>query len=108
MVLSDPNEIDMVSIDRNQQRVRLAILIPGAFPQRPVELVQLAHKVNGYVNFVKTGQLEARYPETDGLQAWIEIAHSDIIPRKSAMTVQQLAAQVSRLGIGVSTRLVDQ
>jgi hypothetical protein len=105
MSVFDLSTVDSISVDEARRRVVLGLVVPGPILNDPALIDALSKKVNAYVSFVRSGQLERHYPPARELSAMIEVAHAGPLDAWALAMVRQLAGQLG--GLGISLRTVD-
>jgi hypothetical protein len=76
MSISDPKSVDIIQVDQTNKITRLIITDHlGWIGGKPddAHLWQLQEKVNCYLSYVESGQLDADYPDQTGNQIVIQV-----------------------------------
>lgn len=73
MSIEQTNVVDFVSIDPKTERVVLTISDHLPWDERGTHLKLLQDKLNSYLAFIESGELQERYPKAVGRKATIRI-----------------------------------
>ena len=74
MAVDDPKTVDVVSVDRATSEVILDVTDHLDWSNEADHLMFLQNKINAYVAFIESGELEAAYPDAKGRQPVIRVA----------------------------------
>jgi len=73
MSVVDTDSIDAIGLDKEVKRVFLTIIDPLLWDNDNVHLFTLQEKINTYLHFVESGELNKALPDADGFDIAIEL-----------------------------------
>lgn len=73
MSVVDTDSIDAIGLDKDAQRVFLTIIDPLQWDADNVHLFTLQEKINTYLHFVESGELDKALPDGKGCDVAIEL-----------------------------------
>nr|WP_192867646.1 DUF6572 domain-containing protein [Thaumasiovibrio occultus] len=89
--------IDAIGIDNSTGHVVLSII--DSLPWDNAHLLRLQDKLNTYLGFIESGELEVAYPATKGRQVQIHL-HSRYCPDEDAISfLEQITRLISSAGV---------
>lgn len=86
--IDEPNKVDLVAINKEKTHVILEVVQHRPWSEDTYR--KLFHKVTGYLEFIKSGQLEEDYPESRGKPPVIEIAHIEKLDEQAKKRISDL------------------
>ncbi len=73
MSVIDTDSIDAIGLDKEAKRVFLTIIDPLSWDSENVHLFTLQEKINTYLHFVESGEIDQAMPDGKGFDIAIEL-----------------------------------
>lgn len=96
--------MDAIGVEASSGKVVLTISDHLDWGDETRHLTLLQDKLNAYVRFVESGELELTYPEAKGRTPVIDLVTSLEIPRGCAAFLDRVRAALADTGIELRTR----
>ena len=108
MSIDDTNVVDVIGVESSTGRVLLAISDHLDWSAEQEHLALLQTKINTYLKFIDSRQIETSFPAAKGRTVVIEI-HSLWPPTEHAVAfLERASAKLKELGIDLRMRSPDQ
>jgi hypothetical protein len=101
MPLENPGVVDFIGTDKATGAVVLTVADAWDWSDEPAHLELLKDKLNTYLEFIESGQLEEEYPDAAGRARRVDIVAKHPLPSDAAAFLAN-AAQTMREGYGVT------
>ena len=106
MTVEDTNVVDAVGTDRRSGAVVLTISDHLDWSDRTSHLVTLQDKINAYLQFLESGQLEQSYPDVKDREVRIEVVARHEPSSEAEGFFREIEASLTEAGIGFRHRVL--
>ena len=93
MSVVETDNIDAIGMDKEMQRVFLTIIDPLLWDDDNVHLFTLQEKINTYLYFIESGELQKALPDSKGFDIAIELILKHM-PNQQAITFFDKTMQI--------------
>ncbi|MDJ0974713.1 MAG: hypothetical protein QNJ98_09665 [Planctomycetota bacterium] len=105
MSLFETGVVDLITTDKRLGRAQLDIIYPQSWGDQSRFIESLGPKLNTYVQFIKSGEMERRYPATAGLDIVITIVCPERPPEWALNLLSVAGGKLKRHGIDLRVRI---
>lgn len=108
MSIDQADRIDVIGIDKISGTVILTVSDQWDWKEEHAHLAALQAKLNTYVRFIESGELNQAYPESVGRKPVIEIVLREPMPTAGSSFLHEVGALLSASGIEVRSRVLKE
>lgn len=102
MSIEKTNEVDVIGIDTETDMVTLSIIDTLDWSDKSSHLELVQEKINSYLRFIESGEINKSYPETVNRKVGIKIAFMYQIPDVASEVIGKASEILEQEGIVLS------
>ena len=108
MSIDQADRTDVIGVDKISGRVILTVSDHWDWKDEHAHLSALQAKLNTYVRFIESGELNRAYPDSVGRQPVVEIVLREPMPTAGSSFLHEVGSLLSASGIEVRSRVLKE
>jgi hypothetical protein len=105
MTVTDKDKVDVISTDRGSGDIRLTIADHLDWEDVGEHLLQLQDKLNAYLAFIESGEINDSYPNAIGAKLRIEVVAMHEVPDEAQPAIARFKELIEGAGFGFAHRV---